>query len=80
MDDSPRNLAEPAREWIAQRVASGAWPDAEAYLNDLVERDREDTEKLAFVRNAVAEGRASGASQRTLDDIVAEGRARHPGG
>ncbi len=80
MDDSPRTLAEPAREWIAQRVASGAWPDAEAYLNDLVERDREDAEKLTFVRNAVAEGRASGTSQRTLDDIIAEGRARHTGG
>jgi antitoxin ParD1/3/4 len=80
MADTPKSLAEPAREWIASQVASGAWPNADAYLNDLVERDRQDAEKLAFVRSAVAEGRASGLSERTLDDIVAEGRARHKRG
>lgn len=80
MDDMPTRLAEPARAWIADRVASGAWPDEAAYLNDLVARDRDDVERLAFVRAAIAEGRASGMSNRTLTDIIAEGRERHKRG
>jgi Arc/MetJ-type ribon-helix-helix transcriptional regulator len=76
MDNTPNRLAEPAREWIAERVASGAWPDEAAYLNDLVARDRDDVERLAFVHGAIAEARASGLSKRTLADIVAEGRQR----
>jgi hypothetical protein len=30
MADSPRSLAEPVRDCIAQRVASGDWPDESA--------------------------------------------------
>jgi antitoxin ParD1/3/4 len=80
MDDAQNRLAEPARAWIAERVASGAWPDEAAYLNDLVARDRDDAERLAFVRSAIAEGRASGLSNRTLADIVAKGHERHTHG
>jgi len=80
MDNAPNRHAEPARDWIASQVASGAWPDEAAYLNDLVARDRDDVERLAFVRAAIADARASGLSDRTLADIVAEGRQRHTSG
>ncbi len=80
MDETPTRLAEPAREWIAERVASGAWPDEAAYLNDLVARDRDDVERLAFVRSAIAEAKASGLSNRTMADIIADGRQRHARG
>lgn len=80
MSDTPRSLAEPAREWIATRVASGAWPDADAYLSDLVAKDREEAEKLTYVRDAIVASKASGMSNRSLDDIIAEGRARHTRG
>jgi antitoxin ParD1/3/4 len=77
MADTPSNLAEPAREWIATRVASGAWPDADAYLSDLVARDREDAEKLAALNAAIDEGLASGISDLTIEEIFAQARARH---
>lgn len=80
MDETPTRLAEPVRAWIAERVASGTWPDEAAYLNDLVARDRDDVERLAFVRSAIAEAKSSGLSNRTLADIVAEGRQRHARG
>ena len=70
-------LAEPASSWIAQRVESGEWPTREAYVADLIARDQEDAAKLAYVREAVAQGLASGPSGRTVDDIIREGRARH---
>ena len=77
MSDKPPALAEPAREWIAQRVATGAWPDAEAYLNDLVARDREDAEKLAAFHAAIDEGLASGFVEMSVEQVFAEIRQRH---
>jgi putative addiction module CopG family antidote len=77
MSDTPRSLAEPAREWIATRVASGAWPDADAYLSDLVAKDREASEKLAAFNAAIDEGFASGFVEMSIDDVFAEIRQRH---
>jgi antitoxin ParD1/3/4 len=77
MSDTPRSLAEPAREWIATRVASGAWPNADAYLSDLVERDREDAAKLTALHAALDEGEASGISELTIDEIFAAARQRN---
>ena len=71
------SLAEPAREWIAQRLAGGAWPDEEAYLNELVKRDHEDAVKLAAFNAAIDEGLASGISELTFEQIIAAARARH---
>jgi antitoxin ParD1/3/4 len=77
MADSPRTLAEPARDWIAQRVASGDWPDESAYLSDLVARDREQAEKFAALHAALDEGLASGFVEMTMEEIFAEARARN---
>jgi antitoxin ParD1/3/4 len=77
MNDTPTRLAEPAHEWIAERVASGAWPDEAAYLNDLVARDREDAERLAALHAALDEGEASGISDLSIEDIIAQARARN---
>ena len=77
MADTPSNLAEPAREWIASRVASGAWPDAYAYLSDLVAKDREAAEKLAALNAAIDEGFASGFVEMSIDEIFAAARQRN---
>jgi antitoxin ParD1/3/4 len=77
MADAPRSLAEPAREWIAARVASGAWPDADAYLSDLVAKDREEAEKLAALNAALDEGDANGISELSIDEIFAAARQRN---
>ena len=70
-------LAEPASTWIAARVDSGKWPTREAYVEALVEREREDAEKLVALHAALDEGMASGVSDRTIDEIFAAARERH---
>ncbi len=77
MVDKPTQLAEPAREWIAERVATGAWPNAEAYLNALVERDREDAARLVALHAALDEGDASDVCDMTIEEIFEEARARN---
>ncbi len=76
MADTPNSFAEPAREWIAQRVATGAWPDAEAYLSDLVERDRKIAEQRAALKAEIDKGLASGISPHSLDEIFEIAMAR----
>jgi Arc/MetJ-type ribon-helix-helix transcriptional regulator len=77
MADTPKTLAEPAREWIASQVASGAWPDADAYLNDLVERDRQQAEKQAAFNAEIEKGFASGFVEVSIEEVFAGIRQRH---
>ena len=77
MVDTSSQLAEPAREWIAERVATGAWPNAEAYLNALVERDREDAARLTAFNAAIDAGTASGFVEMSVDEVFSEIRQRH---
>ena len=74
------SLAEPAARWIDERVAAGDYPDAHAYVAELVARDREDAAKLDYVRAAVMQGLASGISTRSVKDIIRDGIARHGNG
>jgi antitoxin ParD1/3/4 len=71
MADSPRAPAEPAHDWIAQRVTSGDWPDESASLSDLVARHREQAEKLAALNAAIDEGLASGFVEMSVEQVFA---------
>lgn len=74
------------QQWIAARVAEGHYADEEDYFLDLIQRDMaeaeatETAEYIAWVREKVAEGLASGVIHRdprnVLDEIVAERHAR----
>jgi antitoxin ParD1/3/4 len=74
------------RRWIASRLAEGGYADEEDYLLDLIRRDMADTEleetpeQIAWVRQKVAEGLASGIVHRdprdVIEDIIATRRAR----
>lgn len=77
MPDKPLAPAEPAREWIAERVATGAWPDADAYLSDLVARDRATAKQRAALNAAIDAGIASGFVETSIDEVFAEIRQRH---
>ena len=71
------SLAEPAARWLDEQVSTGRYANADAYLAELVERDRVEAEKLAALHAALDEGEASGDSGMTIDEIFEEARARH---
>lgn len=62
-------LAEPTQAWIDAQVAAGRAPSAEAYLADLVARDREQAEKQATFDAAIREGFESGFVELTVDAV-----------
>lgn len=73
------------RQWIAARLAEG-YADETDYLSELVRRDMADAarpespEYVAWVREKVAEGLASGVidaePEDVIEEIIAERRAR----
>jgi len=74
------------QQWIAARLAEGGYADEEDYFLDLIRRDMEDAafpetpEEIAWVREKVAEGLASGISderpETIIENIIARRRAR----
>ena len=80
------------RRWIEQRLAEGRFADEADYFRDLVRRDQEgllgevaeeepdSPEYIAWVREKIAEGEASGYIERdareVLKEIIDERRAR----
>ena len=68
------------QEWIAARVAEGRYADASEYLRDLVRRDQEESvpespEYIAWVREQVAIGLASGVCEKNAFEVLDEIRA-----
>ncbi|MDE0948060.1 MAG: addiction module antitoxin [Sphingomonadales bacterium GWF1_63_6] len=70
------SLPDGLKSWIEARVAEGRYSSSSDYVRDLVRREQEAEEKLRILRAAVEEGLASGTSDRTIEDIIADGRAR----
>ena len=74
------------RQWIAARVAEGGYADETDYFVELVRRDMaeaawpEAPEEVAWVREKIEEGLASGVSDQDPFEFLAELRAgRHDG-
>lgn len=79
------NFPPEIREWIAKRLAEG-YADETDYVLELIRRDMaeaawpETPEEIAWVREKVAEGLASGVSDQDPFEFLAELRAgRHDG-
>ena len=64
------------KNWAERRVAEGDYSSTSDYVPDLVRRDQAATEQLERLQAAIDEGIASGVSDRTIDDIIADRRKR----
>ena len=73
------SLPDPLKDWVEAQVETGDYASASDYVRDLIRRDRarHDHPKLTIedLRRIVEESRASGVSPRSVEDIMAEGRA-----
>ena len=70
------SIPEKLKGWAEQRVAEGRYSSTSDYIRDLVRRDQENEEKVRRLQAAIDEGRASGLSKRTIDDIISDNRKR----
>jgi antitoxin ParD1/3/4 len=64
------------KRWVETRAASGEFGNASDYLYDLVRRDQDRIKALARLQAEIDKGRASGISDKSLDEIMVEARKR----
>lgn len=70
------SLPQQMKDWVDEQVATGRYANASDYVRDLVRRDQARAASIAKLQALVDEGRASGISDKTLDQIFEESRAR----
>ena len=69
------SLPDPMKDWIETQVQKGEYASASDYVRDLVRRDRARRGQaftIEELRQLVADSRASGIGNRSMDDIFAE--------
>lgn len=68
------SLPDAMKKWVESQTRTGRYGNASDYVRDLIRRDQERTDKIAAMQRLVDEGRASGISEESMDDILAEAR------
>lgn len=76
IDMAQMNVSVPdgLKAWAESRVAEGRYSSTSDYVRDLMRRDQERAAKITHLQTLVDEARASGLSDRSMADILAEGR------
>lgn len=70
------SLPEGLKAWAEARVAEGRYSSTSDYVRDLMRRDQDYEEKRRALVAAIDEGRTSGVSERTIEDLIADRRKR----
>lgn len=71
------SLPDPMKAWVEDQAKGGRYANSSDYVRDLIRRDQVRIEKIANMQRLIDEGRASGISDRTLDEIFEDARAEH---
>ena len=69
----PDNL----KTWAESRVTDGSFASSSDYMRNLVRRDQRVEEARMRLQSEIEKGLASPESDRTIADIIAEGRAKY---
>lgn len=71
------SLPDPMKEWVESQADDGTYSNASDYVRDLIRRDRVRKEKIANMQKLIDEGRASGVSNKSMNEILAEAKAQY---
>lgn len=70
------SLPDAMKNWVEAQAASGRYSNASDVVRDLIRREQERADKIAVMQQVVDEGRASGLSQMSVEDIIGAARAK----
>lgn len=74
------SVPEGLKGWAEKRVAEGRFSSTSDYVRDLIRRDQENAEYVAWVQSKIDEGLASETlgqdAFEVIDEIIANGRGR----
>lgn len=69
------SLPDAMKAWVEAQVKGGQYNNASEYVRDLIRRDQSEREKLERLQAAIDQGRRSGLSDRTPEDILSAAKA-----
>ncbi len=70
------SLPDPMKAWVENQTRDGRYSNSSDYVRDLIRRDQIKAEKIAHWQRLIDEGYASGISDRSFDEIIAEARTK----
>ena len=70
------SLPDEMKNWVESQTRTGRYSNASDYVRDLIREDQERKDKIAHMQALVSEGLESGISEKSMDDILKEARAR----
>ncbi len=70
------SLPDQMKAWVEEQTRSGRYGNSSDVVRDLIRREQVRVEKIAHWQRLVDEARASGISNRTMEDIRADAKAR----
>jgi antitoxin ParD1/3/4 len=70
------SLPEALKRWAETRAESGRYGNVSDYMRDLIRRDQEREVARVELQELIAQGLSSGISDRSMDDVLREARAR----
>ncbi len=68
------SLPEPMKQWVEAQTADGRYANSSDVVRDLIRREQIKAEKIAHWNVLIEEAYASGISEKTFDEIIAEAR------
>tara|TARA_B100000315_G_scaffold192711_1_gene183152 strand:+ start:407 stop:652 length:246 start_codon:yes stop_codon:yes gene_type:complete len=71
------SLPHAMKAWVGAQTESGKYSNASDYVRDLIRQDQEYRESLQRLQSALDDGVESGVSDRAVDDIWSDLKARH---
>jgi antitoxin ParD1/3/4 len=71
------SIPEKLKSWVEARVSDGSYSSTSDYVRDLLRADQRYQAQLNSLRADIQAGRESGISDRSLQEIVAEARAKY---
>jgi antitoxin ParD1/3/4 len=70
------SLPDQMKAWVEAQSVDGRYSNSSDFIRDLIRQAQVKAEKVAHMQIVVDEARASGVSDRTMDDILADAKAR----
>lgn len=64
------------KDWCEAQVRKGRYSTTSDYVRDLIRRDQDKRGGVQALQAAIDDGLVSGLSSRSLDEILADARAR----
>ncbi len=71
------SLPDPMKDWVEAQVKTGHYSNTSDYIRDLIRRDQDYRDQRETLIKALIAGEKSGVSERGIEEIWRDVKARH---